>query len=213
MNTMETHAIHETHLTGSYTGGLMTERIGAVAAIILAILGLAGILSRDLAAIATIVIGAIMLADGGLARQARRRLAGTGSMPVAELSNSGVTAEFFGGFAGIVLGILAMFQPAPQTLLAVAVLVFGAALLLGGGLAAPLTWLIQSQNDPYAPEAQTPAFAAPSSGHTLVGLAALVLGILAVVGLAPLTLVLVGLLALGASGLFAGSALLSGYRQ
>jgi hypothetical protein len=37
-----------------------------------------------------------------------------------------------------------------------------------------------------------------------IGLAAVVLGILAIVGLAPWTLILAGLLSLGASALFAG---------
>jgi hypothetical protein len=37
------------------------------------------------------------------------------------------------------------------------------------------------------------------SGHLLVGLGAVVLGILAVIGLAPVTLILVGLLSLAAA--------------
>jgi hypothetical protein len=40
----------------------------------------------------------------------------------------------------------------------------------------------------------------------LIGLGAVVLGILAVIGLSSLTLVLIGLLSLGASALFSGSA-------
>jgi len=206
MNTTETHAIQ-----GAATdpmarvsfGGIITERIGAIATIVLAILGLAGILAGDLAGIGTIVIGAVMLMDGGLARQARRRLAAHATYGSAvEDMGGGISAEFLGGFAGIVLGILAMFQSMSHTLLAVALLVYGAVLLLSGGPASPLAALLQFRGQPAMQNTQGMAFATQSSGHIFVGLAALVLGILAVVGLVPLTLVLVGLLGLGANALF-----------
>jgi len=41
--------------------------------------------------------------------------------------------------------------------------------------------------------------------HLLFGLAITILGLLAVIGISPLSLVLVGLLLLGAAGVFAGS--------
>jgi hypothetical protein len=53
---------------------------------------------------------------------------------------------------------------------------------------------------------QNPWFTSASSGQMLIGLGAVVLGILAVIGLSSLTLVLIGLLSLGASALFSGSA-------
>ena len=46
----------------------------------------------------------------------------------------GFTAEFVGGAAGIVLGILALVGIAPEILCSVAVLVFGGTLLFGSGM-------------------------------------------------------------------------------
>jgi hypothetical protein len=44
-----------------------------------------------------------------------------------------------------------------------------------------------------------------SPGSLLIGLAAVVLGILAIIGLVPMTLVLVGLMSLGGCALFSSS--------
>jgi len=206
MNTTETHAVHgaptESTLSG-IAGGSIAEGVGAIAAIALAIIGLAGILINDMAAVATIVIGAVILMEGGLAGLAYRRLPSQGASErqTRELGG-GVTAEFFGGLAGIVLGILGLFQPMPDTLLAVAVLVFGATLLLGGGAVSHLIWPVQIQIQAQTQEAPGTVLAVGAGGHMLVGLATVVLGILAIIGLFPMTLILVGLLSLGASALF-----------
>ena len=53
-----------------------------------------------------------------------------------------MTAEVLSGAAGIVLGILALLGIASMTLLSVAAIVFGAALLLGAGATASLNCLI-----------------------------------------------------------------------
>ena len=192
--TSETQMSRETYLSGM-VGGSVTENVGAIAAMILAILGLAGILATLLAAIATIIIGAVMLMDGVAVSAAARRL---------HSHATGVTAGFFGGLAGIILGILALFKTIPDPLLSVAVLVFGAAMLLGGGVVSRLNWMLQLRNS-VPQEAAGPVFTA-GSGSLFVGLGTLVLGILAVIGIVPLTLVLVGLLTLGAGALFSGSA-------
>jgi len=174
----------------------MMESIGAIAVIALAIIALVGVFSSTLAAIATIIVGAAILVEGGV----------LGASPLAQLqefqaAGGGATAEFLGGGAGIVLGILALFSTAPQTLLAVAVLVFGATFLLGGAAMAQVGWLTSIQG-----QANRETTSGAGSGQVLVGLAATVLGILAVTGLSPLTLILVALLSLGASMLFSGSA-------
>lgn len=214
MNTAETHAVREPtieSLLSGIAGGSITEGIGAVATIALAIVGLAGIFTNIVAAVATIVIGAIILMEGGLVSSAYRRLSAQGASgtQMRELG-SGVTAEFFGGLAGIILGILALFGTAPHSLLAVAILVFGTAVLLGGGTVSRLSWLLQSQ----AQLAETGGTGNPNimgaGGHTLIGLATVVLGILAVIGLAPMVLIQVGLLSLGAGALFSGSTMNSG---
>ncbi len=184
-------------------GSSVAEGIGAIGAIVLAVIGLAGIMTSDMAAIATIVIGAVILMEGGLAGLTWRRLPshGANQRQAQELSG-GVTAEFFGGLAGIVLGILGLFQALPDTLLAAAVLVFGATLLLGGGAVSRLIWPVQLQVQVPPQNAPGAVVAVGTGGHMLVGLAAIVLGILAIIGMVPMTLILVGLLSLGASALF-----------
>lgn len=209
MNTTETHAVQGPSMEavlGGIAASSITEGIGAIGTIALAVIGLAGLYAYEMAAIATIVTGAIILMEGGLVSLACRRLAvlSAGERHARELGG-GVTAEFFGGLAGIVLGILSLFQPAPDTLLAVAVLVFGAALLLGGGTVSRLSWLLQTQSQTSSPDTTGAIAAMGTGGHMLIGLATVVLGILAIIGLAPMTLILVGLLCLGASALFSGS--------
>jgi hypothetical protein len=214
MNTAETHAVREPtieSLLSGIAGGSITEGIGAVATIALAIVGLAGIYTDIVAAVATIVIGAIILMEGGLVSSAYRRLAAQGANgnQIRELG-SGVTAEFFGGLAGIILGILALFGRFPPTLLAVAILVFGAAVLLGGGTVSRLSWLLQSQHQAGAQGNNGNVNVVGTGGHTLIGLATIVLGILAIIGLAPMILIQVGLLSLGAGALFSGSTMNNG---
>jgi len=170
-------------------GGSVTEGIGAFSAIVLAILGLAGLFTNIVASAATIVVGAVFLADSLLARAAIQTLRSQSSSTGI---GGGVGAGFFGGIAGMVLGILSFFNPMPERLISAAVLVLGAALFLSGGTLARLTTLLSPQG----------AVAVPSSGTAFVGLAVTVLGILAVIGLVPMTLALVGLLSLGAGALF-----------
>ncbi|HEV2455928.1 MAG TPA: hypothetical protein VGY98_16810 [Verrucomicrobiae bacterium] len=176
-------------------GGSVTEGIGALSAVVLAILGLAGVFTNIVASVATIVVGAVLLADSMLAKSAVHTINAQGA--TSGLS-AGMGAGFFGGIAGIVLGILSFFHPMPEKLISVAVLVFGAALFMGSGTLASLT-------RPHH------TLAGPSSGTPFMGLAVTVLGILAVIGLAPMTLALAGLLGLGATALFGSSTVETGH--
>jgi len=167
---------HEWNLT-RFAGGSITEAIGSIGAVVLAIIGLAGVLPNLMASVATIIIGVAILLEG-------LRLPLTSQV-------RGVTTGFFAGVTGIVLGILALFGTSTQTLLAVALIVFGASLLLGG-FELSQGGALQSG----AEEIEVLGFG--SGGHVLAGLGALVLGILAVIGLSPLVLTLAGLLCVGA---------------
>jgi len=175
-----------------------TGSAGAIGTISLAIIGLAGVFANIVTPVATIVIGAVFLMEGVLLNGTAKRLNSQGARRALGMAN-GATAGFFGGLAGIVLGILALFQTAPtnrpEVLLAVAVLIYGASLLVGGGT---FSWLSAASE----PSTGTGTM---SSGSTLIGLATVVLGILAIIGLAPMTLVLAGLLSLGGCALFSGS--------
>jgi len=196
MNTTSETQIHPMHrfLPVTLAHGSVTEGFGAISTIILAILGLAGIFTNIVAGVATIVIGAVFLADGVLARattNANLQASGTGY-------DAGMTAGFFGGVAAIVLGILSFFRPVPEPLLAIAVLVLGASLLLSGGGSARFEGLLPTT---------TAATVIPSSSNVFVGLGVTVLGILAVIGLVSMTLTLVGLLCLAAGNFFGGGAI------
>jgi hypothetical protein len=169
-------------------GGSITEAIGAIGTVVLAIVGLAGLDPRLLASIATIVFGAAMLTQG-VAYQGAYEMAGRSS------------TAFFAGVAGIVLGILALFNTAAQTLLPAALIVFGASILLASFGSPSVRSVVGGGS--------ASTFAGVSSwsgGELMVGVAAVTLGILAVIGLSSMVLTLVGLLALGVALLFRGFA-------
>lgn len=173
MNVTEAQAIHTTSDDAAVKrmeGGLLGEAIGSIAVIALAIIGLAGVWSTNIAAIATIILAAAILIEGGV-------FTGTGMLVQrGELANT----ELLAGLAGVVLGILALLGVASGTLISVAAIVFGGCVLFSR--------LVEG------------AF----GSRMLVGIAAVVLGILAVVGVSQTPLVLVALLCLGAMELFAG---------
>ena len=203
MNTTETQAVHgmvSESVFGEAAGRSIAEAIGAIAAVILAIIGLAGLLSNLMASVAAIVIGAGILAEGWSVGSSYRHWSSTG---VTVRQNSGLngalTAEFLGGMAGIVLGILAFFRAVPDTLLAVTLLIYGATLLLSSFAASQAYWRSSFTPQGGTPTAMAGAMPVTHSGQLLVGLGAVVLGILAVVGLAPMVLILVGLLSLAAT--------------
>lgn len=192
--------------------GAATEAIGAAAAIVLAIIGLTGTLTEPMMAITTIVLGAALLIDAGAlgTRYARllRQASSTEERIVKAELGGGISAGTAGGLAGIVLGILALLGNMPVTLCAVALIVFGASLLFGSAAKARLATLTTER---YGYPEKTgrivhEALGLSAGGEILVGIGAVVLGILALVGFQPTTLVLVGFIAVGAAVLLSGSA-------
>jgi hypothetical protein len=180
------------------------------ATVVIAILALAGTLPGYLAAIATIVFGVALIAQGGAVatrfRQLLRETAPYEIDPRAELGG-GMGAELVGGATGIVLGVLSLIGVNAGVLLPIAVIVFGGALLLGSSSTMDLgTFTVPGAQERFAQVARQ-AFVAASGTQALVGVAAIVLGILALVGLDPLVLTLVALLVLGAAVLLGGAAL------
>lgn len=191
------------------TGGSLTEAIAGAGAVVLAILGLAGALPGYMAAISVIAIGVAFLAQGGAAAARWSRLVdevrGYEFSSRTELGG-GLSAEIFGGGAGIVLGILALLSIAPGVLIPVALLVFGGTLLIGSGATVDLGSVSGPGSYERVGHVTHEASMAASGTQVLVGIGTIVLGILALVGIAPLTLSLVGLLAAAASILLSGSA-------
>lgn len=204
-------SVHETwrhSLKSAATGGSVMEAIGGIAAVVLSIIALAGGLQGYMAAIAVILIGASLLFESGTLAASYRRLLFRmeGSASSSELGST-MTVECLAGITGIVLGILALLGIAPWTLTATAAVVFGSVFMLNSGALLRLHSLWASGF--YAQEASREvahdAFATSAGGHLLIGLAAVVLGILALVGINPVVLNLVALLALGVSVMLSGS--------
>jgi hypothetical protein len=190
--------------------GSAFETFTGVGAVALAILGLAGVVPLGFAAIGTIVIGAgLLFAGAGVAVRYAEVAPEIGREPghTAELSG-GMTAEFVAGVAGIALGILALLAVAPYILTASAMIVFGAGLLLGAGVMSRVN-AVPAEDDPTGQPRRRlarEAVSAAAGAQALVGIGAAVLGILALNAVAPLTLILVAVLGVGAVMLLGGTA-------
>lgn len=193
-------------------GGSSLEALGGILAIVLAVIGLAGIFPLTLAAISIIALGAAFLSQGAAIAARYSDLLekiGGGWERSVDLAR-GVTTEFVGGVAGIVLGVLALLGMAPMTLVAVGLLVFGGTLVMSSAGMGRLGQMKAIEGETTGTKGQffhIAASAAPG-GQVLLGLSAMVLGILALVmvGHLSLTLLLVGILCAGASLVFSGSA-------
>ena len=208
---MSTFSSSETTFQEAASYGGLVDAVGGIATIILAIIALAGVHEPLLVSIATIVFGAALLIQGGtmLSEYTHAVLPGSGAASAEEFGGGGLSAVFLVGAAGIVLGILALIGIYPATLTAVAVIGFGAALVLSSNAVWCLYRMkrgsarVTSGSEMLASEMASGSAAM----QLLAGLAAIVLGILAVTGSNPAVLTMVGLLVLGATVLLTGSTL------
>ncbi len=189
----------------------LAEGITGAAAVGLSIIGLVNIAQGWMMPIATLALGCSLLFEGGsvaarftdlMTVTARRRY------DVSELG-SGMTAEVIGGLGGIILGILALLRIHPMILVPSAVVLFGVTLLFGGSVIARLNAveISKSQENETFRQVAREAVYASASVQLLFGIAAITLGILALVGVNPAVLSLVGLLGVGFSGLLNGTAI------
>lgn len=191
-------------------GGSTTEALGGTGALVLGILGLAGVVPHFMLSIAAIALGAAILTEGAsVAAQYNRILRNSldEHVDAAEMGG-GLSGEAIAGVTSIVLGILALLGLSPVLLSAVAVIVLGAGLMMGTGVNARLNDLKMEASDQHekAKRVAREAMVGANSAQLLVGGGAVVLGILAIVGIAPMTLGLVAMLAMGASVLLSGGA-------
>jgi hypothetical protein len=192
-------------------GGSVIEAVGGTGALALAILGLAGVFPLQFAAIAVMGIGAALAFEGGAIGAKFSKLlsvTGGGTLGATELGG-GMTAEFLGGVAGMILGLLALLGVAAGTLIPVAAIVFGGALLFGTGatLRLNLMQMTAEQRPDHVQEVTREAVSAAAAVQVLTGIGAVTLGILALVGINPLVLSLVALLSVGASVALCGTAI------
>jgi hypothetical protein len=184
--------------------GASLEVLAGLAAIVVTVIGIDGYRPLTMAAVSTLLLGIALVTQGGAIasrwRTMLRRLDGI-RYDRSELIG-GIGTEVFGGAVGVVLAILALSGVVPRVLIAVAAIVFGGALLLGGAARPELSNL--------APGRDSRAQAVEASGGimVIVGIAAAVLGILALLDVGPiLVLALIALLCVGAALVFAGGAL------
>jgi hypothetical protein len=191
-------------------GGLV-DAIGGIATVVLAIVALGGVHPEVILPIAVIVFGATLLIQGGrmLSEFASIIFPAT-SASSGQFGVGGLSTLFLVGVAGVLLGILALIGIAAGSLTAITVIGFGTALLLSSNTVRLLSTLGTSRSG--APRAGTEmlvgAIASGSAGvQMLAGLAAVVLGVLAVAGMNQNILTLVALIVLGVAMILTGSAL------
>ncbi|MGH8362336.1 MAG: hypothetical protein ACRESQ_03170, partial [Gammaproteobacteria bacterium] len=172
--------------------------------IVLTIVALAHINPGLLGAIALIVAGIVLLFKGAALNGQCAKLLGSEGTD----AGGGGSAALSAGIAAIVLGILAAIGLASDTLMAVGIIVAGAAFIFSAGFAGRMAALRigASDADDNAKHAAEEMLAGGMSAQKLAGVAAVVLGILALVNLAPGVLVLVALLSLGGTELMSASA-------
>lgn len=194
-------------------GGSLSEGIAGCAVVVLTLLGLSGIMPALMLPVATIVMGAALLLEGGeVSARFSKLIAETGHdrLDAAELGK-GMTSELVGGIAGLLLGILSLLTQYPMYLVPVAVIVYGGTLMFGSGMTVRLNALeleCEEENTKFKRIAYE-AMNAAAGVEFLLGLSAVVLGIIALTGLFTTVLSLVALLLVGVTGFLTGAAVSS----
>jgi hypothetical protein len=150
------------------------DALGAAGSIIVSVIALSGVFPTRLAALASVILGAALLLEAtGLAScfvEVWRTNKGEGEL----LEWGGATfGKLLGGLCGILIGTLVIFGVASPALLPLGVLIYGAAFLF------------------------TSMTSSVPGTQELAGAIAFFLGLLAIVGLHPLTFVLAALLVFG----------------
>lgn len=196
---MSTLAGKEVHLGGGLSAGFATEALCGIVAAVLTILGLIQVVPNFMLSIAGIAMGVALFSEGAtIAGQYSRLLSATseGKLNAVELGG-GINVEILAGIAGIVLGILSLLGLVPMILMPIAVIGFGISLILSSGTLVRLNALKISGAHETAQKIAQEVISASVSSQILVGLGAIVSGILSLVGIDPRVITLVALLALG----------------
>ncbi|MCO6435609.1 MAG: hypothetical protein J5J06_00800 [Phycisphaerae bacterium] len=202
---------HERTTAEVLAGESLGEGLAAAGALVVAIIGLAGLYPLPLAAIATIAVGGALLLEGGTIAARYRSIlteTGGGTFQASELGG-GLSSEILGGAAGIVLGILALLGVGSIMLIAVATIVLGGAVLVGSVSDVKLNSVTihGTQMSEQARALARSGVSAAATAQALVGAGAIVLGILALLNNYPMVLTLTAMLSLGGTLLLASSAI------
>ncbi len=197
--------------TAAY-GGLV-DATGGVATVALAICGLANVHPQLMTAIATIVLGVALMIQGGTVLSDYAQVSVPSETSATHFSGSGVVALFLAGAVGIILGVLGILGVHPTVLSAIAMISFGVGLILSSNS----LWIVYAVRRSAATagvarlsrEALANDIASGSAGiQALAGIAAIVLGLIALAGHEnDLTVNLAALVAVGAAVVLTGSSL------
>ncbi len=188
-------------------GGFGFETLLGAGAVVLGILGLVGVLPLYMAAISAIGLGGAFLIESGVFGAALSKARSYESRRERTVLGSGVTIQALAGATGVVLGILALIGFAELPLLAISAIVFGGSLLISSGPVREVEELAPRGDVSYRVEQVENRTVEGSIGlRILAGIGAAVLGILALTGTAPQSLVLVGMLTVGAAAFMTGAA-------
>ena len=206
----------DSHALAVVTAGSALKTVGGIAVAVLAILALVGVIPRILMAIAGIVFGVAMFFEGaGITAEYRKlgRWLSDSSSEHIELAG-GTGIEVAVGVAAVVLGILALIGVAPGTLIPVLVITGGAGLMIAVGTVHRLSdlQLMTSGASEFGRRLRHESMAGAAIVQTLGGLAALVLGILALIwnGTTPAgygLLAEIGMICLGVAAAIGGGAI------
>lgn len=201
----------EVHMKEGLIGGASVEAISGIGAAVLTIIGLANIFPGAMLAIAGIAVGVGLLFEGGaIAAEHKQLLARITTDKLEHINvDMGMSVELTAGLAATVLGILSILGLDPHVLMPAAAIVTGVALVLGSGTTARMNALRMASQEMEGTALHVAREVVNTSAMTqaLVGMAAVVLGILALIGMATDVLALVAFLAIGASLALSGSAI------
>jgi len=202
----------EIHKTAEVlTSSSMMETVAGGAALVLSIVALAGIEGIALSAIACIVLGLALLMQGWAIGARYTHLiheTESGLWSTSAELGSGITVGFLAGGAGIVLGLLTLLGMAETVLLPVAAIVFGGALLLTCGATSKMNYvrMIGGTAEREQQMLARGGVASAAALQVLLGIGAVVLGILAVLHVHWILLMLIAFLAVSTSVIFSGAA-------
>jgi len=190
-------------------GSSVTVFCGA-AVVVLSILGLVHVLPHVMMTVAVIAASATLLLRGAAVTGELHAIlakVGKGRLHHAEIGG-GLSADILAGVAGIVLGILALLGLKPLLLCSIAIIVLGMGLSMGSGLLSRLNSIkiAAAAEEHFIQRIAEEASSAAVGAILLVGLAAIVLGILSLIGIVKIELIFVALLAIGGVSLLAGTA-------
>ncbi|MGH7074071.1 MAG: hypothetical protein ACREFD_07715 [Stellaceae bacterium] len=191
------------------TTGSAIEAAAGLAVIVLAIVGLSNHAGGVLMPIAAIILGIALVVQGAAVSIEHSRLlaaASSGTIGTIELGG-GVTAEMLAGVSVVILGILGVIGLAPAILIAVVIIIAGAAIIVATANFRRLT-ILKLRGPGFSEtvvEVGQAAAAGAASAQLMIGTAAIVLGILALsIAASAAVLTLVGLLILGAGVVISG---------